>query len=121
MSDEVYLDTLESAPLRFGAERPHAKRISEIKHGHAYRVKREAFITDCRIAKRPCALCGEEMDYRLKEPHPYSPTLDHIKPVQDYPELIMEISNWQISHRDCNVRKGSDEPALDLGVPSELW
>lgn len=65
--------------------------------------------------------CREEIDYRLKEPHPYSWTLDHLKPVQDHPELIMEISNFAASHRDCNVRRGTDEPAMDLGIPSEVW
>lgn len=122
MSDVIeYDDTPEAAPIRYGAVRPHAKEIDRIRHSHAYKQKRAMFRADCKANNKPCILCGEDIDYRLREPHPYSWTLEHTKPVQDFPELIMEISNWASAHRDCNVRKGTDEPALDLGVPSEVW
>lgn len=114
-------DTPEGSPLRYGAARPQAKKINEIRHSHAYKQGRASFRAECSAANKPCWICGDEIDYRLKEPHPYSWNLDHIKAVQDHPELIMERNNWSASHRDCNVRRGTDEPALDLGVPSELW
>lgn len=119
--EEVYDDTMEAEPLRYGAARPHAKKLNEIRHSHAYKKARASFHSECRLARKPCHLCGEDIDYRLREPHPYSWTLDHVKPVQDHPELIMERNNWAAAHRDCNVRRGTDEPALDLGVPSEIW
>ena len=119
--EDVWDDTPEGAPLRYGAARPHAKKIDQIRHSHAYKKARASFRAECKLAKKVCHLCGEDIDYRLQEPHPYSWTLDHIKPVQDNPELIMERNNWAASHRDCNVRRGTDEPALDLGVPSEIW
>jgi len=121
MTDEILDDTPEGAPLRFGAIRPSAKQINTIRHSGPYKRARVDFLAQCQFANKPCGICHEEIDYRLREPHPYSPTLDHIKSVLDAPELIMERNNWQVAHRDCNVRKGSDEAPLDLGVPSELW
>lgn len=121
MTTDHYDDTPEAAPLRFGAERVTTAKLDKIIHSDAYKKKRARFRAECKLAKRPCHICGEPIDYRLQEPHPYSWTLDHIKAKADFPELVMEINNWAGAHRDCNVRKGSDEPPLDLGVPSEVW
>jgi 5-methylcytosine-specific restriction endonuclease McrA len=121
VDETTYEDTPEAAPLRYGNARPHAAKINQIRHSYAYKRKRELFRKECQLKKAVCHLCGGDIDYRLREPHPYSWNLDHVKPVQDHPELIMEIGNWAASHRDCNIRRGTDEPALDLGVPSRVW
>ena len=68
-----------------------------------------------------CWLCGEPVDYRLRYPHPRSWTLDHAVPVKQDPSLMLNPSNFRSAHLECNYYRGSDEPPLDLGEPSEIW
>jgi hypothetical protein len=68
-----------------------------------------------------CWLCGQPIDYRLKFPHPRSWSLDHIVPVKDSPTLMLNSSNFRSAHLDCNNHRQSDEPAIEMGTPSEIW
>lgn len=58
-----------------------------------------------------CQLCREPVDASLKAPHPKSPTLDHIWPLSKVVEGEKSpghvLSNVQLAHLDCNVRKGA--------------
>lgn len=54
-------------------------------------------------------------------PHPYSWSLDHAITVKENPNLVMDPLNFRASHLDCNVGRGTDDPKLDLGTPSETW
>ncbi len=29
--------------------------------------------------------------------------------------------NFRHSHYDCNIGRGTDEPSIDIGEPSEIW
>lgn len=51
-----------------------------------------------------CAICGNPVDFELKAPHPFSPTVDHIIPVArgGHPS---DIRNLQLAHRICNEKK----------------
>ena len=51
-----------------------------------------------------CGICGHEVDFGLKFPHPLSPTIDHIIPVAKggHPS---DISNLQLAHFYCNRQK----------------
>jgi hypothetical protein len=69
----------------------------------------------------PCWLCCEAIDYTLKFPHPRSWLLDHVIPVKDNPALMLNASNWRSAHLDCNNRRQSDEPRIEMGNPSEIW
>ena len=64
----------------------------------------------------PCAICGRPIDYDAPPRHPNSWTLDHIKPVDLYPELALDPVNMQSAHFGCNARKGDrGENVYSLG------
>lgn len=69
----------------------------------------------------PCHICNGPIDYRLRHPHPESWSLDHLVSVKERMDLILDLGNWRASHLDCNQRRGTEEPAIDIGVPSENW
>jgi hypothetical protein len=66
-------------------------------------------------------LCGQPIDYRLKFPHPRSWSLDHVVPVKENPAMMLNASNWRSAHLDCNNHRQTDEPPIDLRIPSEVW
>ena len=57
-----------------------------------------------------CGICGKPVDFNLKYPHPLSPCIDHIIPVngsggvQGHPSSL---SNLQLSHLACNRQKSN--------------
>ena len=57
-----------------------------------------------------CGICGKPVDFNLKYPHPLSPCIDHIIPVngpggvQGHPS---DISNLQLAHWGCNRQKSN--------------
>lgn len=69
----------------------------------------------------PCWLCNENIWYRLAWPHPLSWSLDHALTVKERPDLFLVEENWRHSHWGCNDARGTDDPPIDLGVPSEEW
>ena len=48
-----------------------------------------------------CAICGKPVDKSFKFPHPLSPSIDHIKPVNKggHPS---NLDNLQLAHLCCN-------------------
>jgi 5-methylcytosine-specific restriction endonuclease McrA len=71
----------------------------------AYQRKRRAFIAD-HPPGSPCCHCGDEVDTTLSGNHPWGPTVEHTVPVRNRPDLALDISLWQLSHRKCNDRQG---------------
>lgn len=53
-----------------------------------------------------CWLCGEEIDTTLPRRDKRSWTLDHIKPLSEFPELAYEESNLRPAHMQCNSKRG---------------
>ena len=51
-----------------------------------------------------CGICGKPVDKSLRWPHPLSPTVDHIIPVDrgGHPSAM---SNLQLAHWTCNRQK----------------
>lgn len=51
-----------------------------------------------------CGICGKPVDMKLKHPHPMSPVIDHIIPINKggHPS---DITNLQLAHWTCNRRK----------------
>lgn len=51
-----------------------------------------------------CGICGKPVDTKLKYPHPLSPVIDHIIPINKggHPS---DITNLQIAHWTCNREK----------------
>ena len=63
------------------------------------RNKKRIFAT-----QNTCGICGHQVDFSLKTPHPMSATIDHIIPVakNGHPS---DISNLQLAHWTCNRQK----------------
>lgn len=51
-----------------------------------------------------CGICGKPVDFKLKYPHPLSPVIDHIVPINKggHPS---DIENLQLAHWTCNRQK----------------
>lgn len=104
--------------------------LDKIRVSYQYQQQRSFFRDQCEKMPHPlgingigapCHLCNAAINYKLAHPHPESWSLDHFHTVKDRPDLIMDMGNWRASHLDCNQRRGTDEPAIDIGVPSEVW
>ena len=128
MSDLDYQDTPETAPITRTPGQVMAAEIRRRRSSHAYQDAVARFRLVCSTHHNEdgtkgarCWLDDQAIDYRLKFPHPLSFSLDHAIPVTERPDLMLDENNFRPSHMDCNSRRGTDEPALDLGVPSEVW
>jgi 5-methylcytosine-specific restriction endonuclease McrA len=64
-----------------------------------------------RRAQAPCGICGEPIDYTIPWPDLMSFVVDHIKPVDRYPELANDPNNKQAAHSECNRSKSNKEYA----------
>lgn len=51
-----------------------------------------------------CGICGRPVDFSYKFPHPLSPCIDHIIPV-DKGGHPSDIENLQLAHLTCNRAK----------------
>ena len=53
-----------------------------------------------------CGICGKPVDKSLKFPHPLSPTIDHIIPIDrgGHPSAL---DNLQLAHFCCNRQKSN--------------
>lgn len=121
-------DTLEGAPpVPRTMAAVAASEVRRLRSSHQYQKLRDDFRwaeqhrwIDGRMGA-PCWLCGGDVDYRLRHPHPYSWSLDHAITVKERPDLLMDVGNFRSAHLDCNSLRGTDEPGLDIGKPSEIW
>ena len=86
-----------------------------------YKAQARTFRTRCADQSRPCWLCGKPIDYSLPAAHPESFCVDHAAPISRRPELAEDPANFRPAHRDCNERRGNDDPFIQLGQPSEAW
>ena len=69
-------------------------------HRAAYEKNRKKILATASV----CGICGKPVDTSLKYPHPLSPTVDHIVPVNrgGHPS---DINNLQLAHFTCNRQK----------------
>lgn len=124
---DIYDDTLETEPA-VRSRMVASAEIKRIRSSHEYKAATARFRLICKHHRNEdgtvgarCWLEGDPIDYRLQYPHPLSFSTDHAIPVQDRPDLMLDSNNFRPSHLDCNRRRGTDEPAIDLGEPSEVW
>lgn len=68
-----------------------------------------------------CWICGLVIDRSLHHRDPMSLTLDHRKPVKDFPELALDPRNLAPAHRSCNGRKGARAAAPVRPKRSRVW
>lgn len=66
--------------------------------------KFEYFKKIIRATCSTCAICGLPINYELKNPHPWSFTVDHIVPIAKGGQTSEE--NLQPAHWKCNRQKG---------------
>jgi hypothetical protein len=125
---DLYADTPETAPDQRTAAQLRTQEIRRIRSSHQYQDAVARFRRECQNHRNEdgtrgahCWLDGDPIDYSYKYPHPMSFSMDHAIPVKERPDLILDPGNFRPSHLDCNHRRGTDEPALDLGTPSETW
>ncbi|RSJ79261.1 HNH endonuclease [Streptococcus cristatus] len=66
--------------------------------------------------RNTCGICGLAVDKSLKYPHPLSPVIDHIIPINrnGHPS---DINNLQLAHWQCNRQK-SDKLYADSRAES---
>ena len=119
-------DTPETDDSIHWVRRPVNTRT--IRSDHRYKTMREQYRLECAVRRQPdgtkgdpCVICGEPVDYALQYPHPFSWTLEHLIPVKDRPELLLDKNNWGSAHHGCNSMRGPEELVADTGEPSELW
>ena len=53
-----------------------------------------------------CGICGQPVDMKLRYPHPLSPSIDHIIPI-DRGGHPSDINNLQLAHWKCNREKAN--------------
>src|SRR5699024_2525936 len=76
----------------------------------AHRANYERNRKRIMATQNTCGICGHQVDFSLKTPHPMSATIDHIVPVngpggiQGHPS---DISNLQLAHWACNRQKSN--------------
>lgn len=76
---------------------------------------------DKRAAAR-CWLCKQDIDYDVEPGSTEdSHNLDHYYPVDDYPELQEDPTNFRHSHRRCNGTRGKRTPSVGLGEQVPEW
>jgi 5-methylcytosine-specific restriction endonuclease McrA len=128
MPYDDYSDTPESAPKIQSPIRARAAAVREFRKGAEYQNARDRYRDRAKAHHNQdgskgahCWLCGEAINYRLKFPHPRSWSLDHAIPIKENPALALNPANFKSAHLDCNECRGSGEPRIDLGVPSEIW
>lgn len=69
-----------------------------------------------------CWICKGRIDYQVDANiTPDSHNLDHRKPVEQFPELQEDPTNFRHSHMLCNGKRGNKEPSLGLGEAVADW
>lgn len=69
-------------------------------HRGAYEKNRKKIYA----TRKTCGICGKPVDFSMKYPHPLSPCIDHIIPINKggHPS---DIANLQLAHWICNREK----------------
>lgn len=91
----------------------HARPDREGPHRVAFERNRKKILLTGEV----CGICGKPVDKSLKFPHPLSPTVDHIIPIErgGHPSAI---ENLQLAHFACNRAK-SDKMQRASAAPTQ--
>ena len=81
----------------------------------AYKAMRSRKLKKARKNNEPCWICGGAIDYLAPAHTPDAWELDHVKPVDKYPELALDPTNCRSSHSSCNRSKSDSTEVLGLG------
>lgn len=91
--------------------------MGDPRRTYRYRVLRAAL----RKQRKPCYICGLDIDYTASKAEPLSFTADHVKPVTTHPELALVASNLKAAHYRCNTRRQDGAIKPELGQVSRSW
>lgn len=87
--------------------------VKAIRSSMAYR----ALARTVRREEQTCWLCGGDIDLTIpyrdpdtKRINKMSWSMDHIKPMSEYPDLALERSNVRAAHYRCNSSRGNRTP-----------
>lgn len=87
-----------------------------------YATARRQFLADCKRDGRPCALCGDPIDYDLvwdrAKPDPGYPTINHKTPL-DHGGDAFDPDNMEPAHHSCNSALGNG--VKGTADPSRTW
>ena len=75
-------------------------------HDGSHRLAFERNKRKIMASETVCGICGQPVDKKLKYPHPMSPCIDHIIPI-DRRGHPSDISNLQLAHWKCNRAKAN--------------
>lgn len=75
-------------------------------HDGSHRLAFERNKKKIMASETICGICGQPVDKSLKYPHPMSPCIDHIIPI-DRSGHPSDISNLQLAHWKCNRAKAN--------------
>lgn len=84
------------------------------KHRLAFERNKRKILASQNI----CGICGQIVDKSLKYPHPLSPCIDHIIPI-DRGGHPSDIDNLQLAHWKCNRDKANKliYPKVEADAP----
>lgn len=83
-------------------KKPRNRPDHDGKHRLAFDRNKKKILASQTI----CGICGQPVDKALKYPHPLSPCIDHIIPI-DRGGHPSDIDNLQLAHWKCNREKAN--------------
>lgn len=73
-------------------------------------------------ANAPCWICGQPIDYTIKDGQPDAWSPDHVYPLNKYPEHAEDPANIRAAHLACNKSRNDKGTATTaLGNTSRTW
>jgi 5-methylcytosine-specific restriction endonuclease McrA len=84
----------------------HKRRAQKLSREHEVIDRMAVFVAD----NFTCKLCGDPLDMTAKFPHPLSPSIDHVIPLNKGGHHLY--SNIQSAHFVCNSAKGDRLPQI---------
>ena len=92
------------------------------RDSRAWRTLKKRVLTQARQTKPPCAACGLPINYQTRNPNAdNAPSVDHIRPWRDHPNLRLDPANLRVIHQACNRAKGTTTHTPSLGNTSRQW
>ena len=96
--------------------------MSITRDSAAWRNLQRATINTAARRNQPCALCGLAINYNARNRNAdNAPSVDHIKPWRDHPNLRTDPTNLQIVHQSCNRAKGVTSGLPSISNQSRRW
>lgn len=90
----------------FSMSESETKKRNRPDHDGKHRLAFERNKKKILASQNICGICGQIVDRSLKYPHPMSPCIDHIIPI-DRGGHPSDINNLQLAHWKCNREKAN--------------